>query len=106
MRCGGCSVTREVYRSRIMRKPMTRSAKNQRLLGRATQLFARADAHREAPREELGIAVNCGNQLKKLRGRVGEKAFLGVDRHGPELRGRMARASMERYHRINSRRLI
>jgi hypothetical protein len=35
-----------------------------------TCLFRNIRSPRGSPREELGISINCGHQLKKLLGRV------------------------------------
>src|SRR5262245_33189402 len=65
------------------------------LLGRALQRFGRADARRQAPWKELGKLVDRGYQLKKLRRRVGKKAFLAVDRHVLSFTRTSGRAALE-----------
>ena len=75
MRRGGSSATREVKRSRNMRKPMIKSATMRSGL-------ALADAGPDAPRQEFRVALDIRDQREKLLRRVGQHPLLGVGRHG------------------------
>ena len=67
-----------------------RVARRELRLQHAARHFERRDAFRggdllhlsaDAPRQKFGVALDIGDQRKKLLGRIGQDALLGMGRH-------------------------